>query len=193
MDEHFRKRGLWIGLGALAIIFLCVMMCGMGSMAMMGMSRGAAYVAPPAVEDGAAPPPAAYGYGPHGWGSPMSHGPFGFIGLLVSGFFKLVVFGLLLLIVIKLVMRLFFGRRMCGPKHWGKPPKGDPGEWGPPWHAWHRHHRHRGPRRGPAGPPPAQNREDAPAETNGGDAAEQSGEWYDSQQEGEPDQDHAAA
>ena len=31
MDERFRGKELWIGLGALGIVFLCVMLCGMGA------------------------------------------------------------------------------------------------------------------------------------------------------------------
>ena len=153
MDERFRGKGLWIGLGVLAIIMLCVMMCGAGSMAMMYMSRGGEYVVPPAVEEGA-PPPVAHGYGPLARGGAIAHGPFGFLGSVLGGLFKLAVVGLLLLVFFRLAMRLFWGPRFCGPRfsgagYRGKPPKGDGDDWGPPWHAWHRHRRHWGPCWGP--------------------------------------------
>ena len=145
MDERFRGKGMWIGLGALALVFLCVMMCGLAVMAMMGLSTGADYIVPPAGEEGAAPPPAAYGYGPLARGGAIAHGPFGFLFTVLGGLFKLAVLCLLLLVGIKLVMRLFWGHGYCGPRHWGKRPKGEEGDWGPPWHAWHRHRRQWGP------------------------------------------------
>lgn len=194
MDERFRGKGLWIGLGGVALIFLCVMMCGLGTMATMFMSRGADYVVPPAVEEGAPPPPAAYGHGPVARGGSFAHGPFGFLGSVLGGLFKLAVFGLLFLVIIKMVMRLLWRHRACGPRHGGKPPAGDPGDWGPPWRAWHKHHRHWGPGCGPPGkasPPSGEG--DASPQTGEGDASPQAPDWYTSQQEGEPDQENTAA
>ena len=150
MDEHFRRKGLWIGLGALAIVFLCMMMCGFG--ALMRTSRGPVYVQPPVAEEGAAPPPQAYyGYGPSSMGRTGAHGPFGFFFGFIGGLFKLAFFGLLLLLGIGLIKRIFWGRRCWGPPPGWKPPDGAQNAghtkagWGP--QGWH-HHRHWGP------PPP---------------------------------------
>lgn len=152
MDEGFKRNGLWIGLGAMAVIFLCIMLCGAGAMVSMFGRSVPAYapvpqVAPPAAEDGAAPPQAYY-YGP----SPFSggrHMGFGLFGFL----FRVVSFGLVLLLAIGLFKRLLWGprhwrHRYCGPPHPGRPPKGSEGEqgaaeWGP-W-SWHRRHKHWGP------------------------------------------------
>lgn len=141
MDEYYRGNRKWIGLGALAIIFLCVMLCGMGTLAMLVTRSGPAYapvpyVQPSAGEDGVAPPPAYYsGYGPMGRFGHFS--PFGFL-------FKMLFFGLLLLLFIGLITRIFFGRRHWGFHYGPRPPKGK--EWkgrphGPvgPWHWWHCH------------------------------------------------------
>jgi hypothetical protein len=152
MDEGFKKYGLWIGLGAMAVIFLCIMLCGAGAMiSMIGRSiptyAPVPHVAPPAAEDGSAPPQAYY-YPPAPYFGSRYTG-FGLFGFL----FRVVCFGLVLLLVIGLFKRLLWGRRhwryrFCGPPFPGKPPKGgepeqDAAEWGP-W-AWHRHHRRWGP------------------------------------------------
>jgi hypothetical protein len=142
MDEHFRRKGLWVGLGALAIVFLCVMMCGFGSLLMA--SRGPVYVQPPAAEEGAAPPPPAYyGHGPYGMGHTGVHGPLGFFARFIGGLFRLAFLGLLLLLGLGLIKRIFWGHRCWGPPHGWKPPEGshEAGDtkaaWGP-W-GWHRH------------------------------------------------------
>lgn len=143
MDERFRGKGLLVGFGALAIIFLCLMMCGFGAIATMGGARAPVYVQPPPGEEGAAPPPAYYGHGPAGVGRHGTFGPFGLIFGAIGALLKLAFFGLLLLLLLGLVKRVFFGHRHWGPPPWGKPPegkewKGRPhGRWGP-W-AWHCH------------------------------------------------------
>lgn len=145
MDEHLRKNKHWVGLGALAIIFLCLALCGMGAMASMFFRGGAdygpaPYVQAPAGEEGVAPPPASYG---HGRMHMTPGGPFSFVGGAIGLLFRLAFFGLLLLLMIGLVKRLFWGPRW-GARHWaahhrGMPPKGKPwkgkphGHWGPPW------------------------------------------------------------
>lgn len=147
MDEHLRKNKHWIGLGALVIIFLCVALCGLGAMATLffrgGPTAGAVpYVQPPAGEVAQAAPPVVYGHSPMGigWSSPL-----GFIGGAIGLLFRLAFFGLLLLLLIGLVKRLFWGPRW-GSHHWaahhpGMPPRGKPwkgaphSQWGPPW-AW---------------------------------------------------------
>lgn len=157
MDERFRGKGLWVGLGVLAIIFLCVMMCGVG--AMFAGPRSAVYVQPPVAEEGVTappPPPAFYGHGPAGvsrYGA--VGGPFGFILGAIGALFKLAFFGLLLLLGLGLAKRLFFGHRCWGPPPGWRPPpgwkqpEGKEGEgrsyatWGP--RGWHRHHKHWGP------------------------------------------------
>jgi hypothetical protein len=137
MDERFRGKGLWMGLGVLAIVFLCVMLCGAGALGTMFMSRsGPVYgvvpqVQPPTGDEGAVPP--AY-YGP-GYGVPhVGFSPFGFL-------FKLAFAGLFLLLLLGLIKRIFWGPRHWHRHHWGGPPRGKawgdkphPG-WGP-W-AWH--------------------------------------------------------
>lgn len=146
MDERFRGKGIWVGLGVLAIIFLCIMMCGLG--AMFAGPRSAVYVQPPVAEEGVAapPPPAAYGYGPAGVGHYGTVGPFGFVFGAVGALFKLAFFGLLLLLGLGLVKRLFFGRRCWGPPYGWKPPEGKEAEGKPyaSWEprSWHRRHRH---------------------------------------------------
>jgi hypothetical protein len=153
MDERFKGRGLWVGFGALAIVLLCLMMCGFGAMFTMSGARAPVYVQPPAVEEGAVPPPATYGHSPSYLGPHGATGPFGFLLHAIGGFFKLAFLGLLFLLLLGLVKRVFFGHRFWGPRHWshihggphyrGKPPqgtewKGGPhGMWGP-W-AWHCH------------------------------------------------------
>jgi hypothetical protein len=160
MDEKFRRNKHWFGLGALLIIFLCVALCGLGAMATMftrsAPNYGAVpYVQPPAVEEGVAPPATYYGHGPlghhGGWG------PFGIIGMGIGLIFKLLFFGLLVLLLLGLVKRLFWGHRHWGHGYWGPPcPPGKPwkgttgesedeshAEWGP--RAWHRHFKHWGP------------------------------------------------
>jgi hypothetical protein len=138
MDERFRGRGLWIGLGALAILLLCLLMCGMG--AMLAGPRGTVYVQPPAGGEGAVVAPVYHGYG-----------PFGFILAGVGFLFKLAFFGLLLLLGLGLVKRILWGHRCWAPPPGWKGPEGEEGKgsvytaWGP-W-AWHHryHRRHCGP------------------------------------------------
>jgi hypothetical protein len=155
MDERFRRNGVWIGVGLLAIIFLCVMLCGLGAFATLATRSGPVYgvvpqVQPPVAEDGAAAPQ-VYGYAPGTWGAGRHVGfsPFSFI-------FKFLFFGLLLLLLFGLLKRFFWGPRLWGAGHWGhrhwhppygaRPPRGKdaedsaPGEWGP-W-AWHCHGKH---------------------------------------------------
>lgn len=138
MDERYRKWVIWVGLGALAILFLCVMLCGLGAMAMLVTDRSLVYVQPPTGEDGAPPPLPYYGHGPVAMGRTAV---FGGIGVI----FRLLIFGMLLLLLFGLVKRIFWGHRYWRGPHWGGPPpgqdwkgKGHPG-WGP-W-AWHGHWR----------------------------------------------------
>ena len=135
MDERLRGKGIWVGLGVLAIVFLCIMMCGMG--AMFAGPRSAVYVQPPVTgEDvGAPPPPAFYGSGSAGMGHYGAVGPFGFIFVVMGAIFRLAFFGLLLLLGLGLLKRLFFGRRCWGPPPGWRPP-GDKEGAGKTYAAW---------------------------------------------------------
>ena len=147
MDERFRGKGLWIGLGALAIIFLCIMLCGMG--AMFAGPRSQVYVQPPVGEEGVAPPPAYYGFGPLGTGRHSVAGPFAFVFGAIGFAFKLAFFGLLMVLLIGLVRRIWWGHHCWAPPRNWVPPEGEEGEghfWSGrgPW-AWHHYRRHGGP------------------------------------------------
>lgn len=155
MDERFRDKRIWIGLGALVLIGLCLMLC-FGAMAFTMMQRGPAYgavpyVQPPVGEEGGAVPPAYYGPGPFGRGQHGGFfGPFGFLFFGVGMIFKLLFFGLILLLLIGLVKRFcYHGHPHWWPPYWGKPPEGEEGEDRPhfvrgPW-AWHHRGKHWGP------------------------------------------------
>ena len=150
MDERLRGKGIWVGLGVLAIVFLCIMMCGMS--AMFAGPRSAVYVQPLVAEESSAPPPqppALHGYGPSGSGRYGALGPFGFFFGIIGAIFRLALFGLLLLLGMGLLKRIFFGRRCWGPPPGWRPPGGKEVDekayatWGP--RAWHRCHRRWGP------------------------------------------------
>jgi len=149
MDERFRGKGLWVGLGAMAIVFLCMMLCGMG--AMFAGPRSQVYVQPPTAEESGAPPPlpAFHGRGPTSLGRYGAVGPLGFIFGAIGALFKLAFMGLLLLLGLGLVVRIFRWHRCWGPPPGWKPPEGKESEgksyaaWGP--RAWHHHHKHWGP------------------------------------------------
>jgi hypothetical protein len=138
MDERFRGKGIWVAAGGLAIIFLCLMLCGLGAMGTMFLRQGPEYAVvpqgqPPVAEEGAVQPPVYYGpvAGRH-----VGVGPFGFIGAAIGMLFKLLFFGVLVLLLFGLVRRLFWGPRYWHHRHPGKPPRGKPYPgWGP-W-AWH--------------------------------------------------------
>jgi hypothetical protein len=151
MDERFRGKKHWIGLGALAVIFLCLILCGLGAMAMVMVRSGPAcgvvpQVQPPVSQEGAAPP--AIYYGPMGMGWFGHSGPFGFILGGIRLLFGVALFGLFLLLIAGLVRRVFWGPRSWCPPYWCRPPQGKEGEGKPqeqgPW-AWHHHRRHWGP------------------------------------------------
>ncbi len=157
MDERFRGKGLWIGLGALAVVFLCLMLIGFAAMATLAPRLAPAYgavpqVQPPAGTEGGAVPAPYYGYAP--LRGHLGGGLFGVIGFGIGLLFKFLFFGLLLLLLFRLVRHLFWGPRHwgyrhCGPYWGGKPPAGEEGEkpTGPPWgpRAWHHHPKGWGP------------------------------------------------
>ncbi len=149
MEKHLRGKGLWIGLGVLGVLFLCLLVFGAGTMMFAGRSAPV-YVQPAPGAEGAAPlPQGYYGHGPMGLGRHGGFGLFGIIGFGLGLIFKLLFFGLLALLLLGLVRRFFWGHRHPAWMHYGKPPKGEkwegkPHAWGPPW-AWHHHG-------GPCGP-----------------------------------------
>jgi hypothetical protein len=154
MDERFRGKRLWIGLGALAIIGLCLMLF-LGTMAAFVLLRSSsAYgtvphmeqVQPPTgQEEGAVP---QLRYGPGSWGIGRHHGRVR-LGLLFMGalcVLPLLFFGLIALLAVGLARRRCWGRwsegeggsgGTCGPCrpgdwhhhgwHWGPPPE-QPGD-----------------------------------------------------------------
>lgn len=146
MDERFKGKGLWIGLGALVIVFLCIGLCALGAMGMMFTRTSVAPVpyVPQVTEDGAVPPPVYQGHGPIGMGRLGHAGPFGFFGGVIGFFFKLAFFGLILLLFLGLIKRICWGPRHWRYAHPGKPPTPEEWKkwkhkhhgWGPPW-TWH--------------------------------------------------------
>jgi len=144
MDEQFRRNKLWIGVAAVVILFMCVALCGLGAMASIGARSSTVYLLPPTSEEGAAPPP-IYNAGPasSGLGSRAYTGPFSFIFGAVGFLFKVAFLGLILLLLLGLVRRLFWGPRH-GWAHVGpRPPCGPESShrshpWHGPW-AWHAH------------------------------------------------------
>jgi hypothetical protein len=131
MDERFRGKGGWIALAVIGFVVLCLMVWGGAVMAMFLARPGPVAVQPPASIEGAVPAVPYYGHGFFGGG---------LLGIVGFGF-KLLFFGLLLLLGLGLVRRLFWGHRYgCMPpggKAWqGK----DRAHWGP-W-GWHGHPMH---------------------------------------------------
>jgi hypothetical protein len=52
MDERFRGKGIWVIAGIMGIVFLCLMLCGLGAMVTTFTRSEAVYIQPPA-DDGA--------------------------------------------------------------------------------------------------------------------------------------------
>jgi hypothetical protein len=144
---------MWIGLGFLAIVFLCVMLCALGAFVTMAVRPGPTYVQP-LPEGGEAGGAPVVQYGPLGYGYHGGAGLLGIAGYGIGLLFKLLFFGLLLLLGLGLIKRLFWGR----PHYWGrhryepypgKPPTADtrwksrgrhphwgPWAWHHPWEPW---------------------------------------------------------
>ena len=143
MDERFRGKGIWVIAGVVGLVFLCLMLCGLGAMVTTFTRSEAVYIQPP-VDEGGAIPPQVY-QGPLGMGRHVGRGPFGLLASGIGLLFTVAFFGLLLLLFFGLAKRLIWGPRHCPPRHWGphyrgKPPEGK--EWAGkphargPW-AWH--------------------------------------------------------
>lgn len=149
MDKRFGRKGmLWIALGLVALLFLCLVVACLGAATVFAPRQGGVWMQPPAGEQGAVPP--AQFYPLHG-----TWGPLGVVGAGLHLLLKLFLFGLLVLLVVRLVGWLFWGRWRACPPHgygpWKGAPQGAPGdeagEPGSAWrrHPWHHHHRHWGP------------------------------------------------
>jgi hypothetical protein len=144
MDKWFRRRRTWLVIGVVAIIFLCLAVMGMGAMAAVLGRSGMASTGPLAGGELGVPPQAYHGLG---IGRHAGFGLLGILGFGISLLFKLVFFGLLLLLLMGLIRRLFWGPRhwhphYARPHHRGKPPtdgdwKHRARTWGPPPWAWH--------------------------------------------------------
>lgn len=146
MDEGIdRRKLLWFGVGAAALIFLCLMLCAFGALSMMLMrsspTQGVVpYMQPPSGAEGGAVPPPVYNQVPPAMGHWAGYGPLGFLSAGVGLIFRLLFAGLLLLLFVGLARRLFWGHRRGRWHHWGMPPRGRGGKgrphtaWGP-W-AW---------------------------------------------------------
>jgi hypothetical protein len=135
MDERFQDRRIWAIAGVAGVIFLCLMLCGMGAMATMFLRPGTGLATVPQVpapptEGGVAAPQVYYGPGGGGF--------FGFLTFGIGMLFKLMFFGLILLLGFGLVRRLLWG-----PRHWGAHRR---------WAHYHRAHKH-GPGSPGHGPP----------------------------------------
>lgn len=143
MDERsgsgLRRRKLWVGLGAVAVVFLCLAVCGLAAL-FLGPVR------------------AASGH----WAFDGVHPPFlgryagwGLLGISVA--LRLLFFGLLLLALILVLRRVLWGHHTKDPRFWGGQPggrgegAGHRGAWDS--ETWHQHARHWGPPPWWASPP----------------------------------------
>ncbi|MGC9333441.1 MAG: hypothetical protein ACP5JJ_04785 [Anaerolineae bacterium] len=153
MEKRFGKR-LWVGLGVLGFVFLCLMSCGL--LVLVELMRPAAAVSqpgavlgqPPADADGAVPPvqDGACGRPAAGWFP--SRGPLGFLAFGIGLIFKVAFWGLLLMLLLGMVRRLFWGTR-----HWCRPAWDERWKDRPHtgWRAWHPYGVHRDEKSGMAG------------------------------------------
>ncbi|MGD9047263.1 MAG: hypothetical protein PVF77_04370 [Anaerolineae bacterium] len=147
MDERFQDRRIWAIAGVAGVIFLCLMLCGMGALATMFLRSGTGLVTVPQVPA----PPAEAGAVPQVYYGPGGGGLFGFLTYGLGMFFKLMFLGLILLLAFGLVKRILWGPRHWGPhrrwahyygphKHRHGPPGGK--EWkgrAHPWGPWAAH------------------------------------------------------
>jgi hypothetical protein len=136
MDDRFRGKRVWILFGALGILFACLMLCGLATMAFSVMRSGPVYgVMPQAPGSDGVAPPQVY-YSPWGVG-----GPIGFLARGAGFFLKLTFVGLFVLLFLGLIRRIFWSRHHCPPGYWGKPPEGRDweGKAHPGWGPWARH------------------------------------------------------
>lgn len=180
MDRYLGKKGMWFALGILALVFLCILACGAAAAIFAPRAGGVWVQAPsgvPSGEAGAAPPVVVY----HGHGA---WGPLGILGAGLGLLFKLAFFGLLLILLLRLARRLFWGGwHTCAPPWhgpWpgapgseGEAPEGGAGRGPAPWQrkAW-RHHRHHH----PWGPPPWWGTQPQPGPGPEGEAGEEAPE-----------------
>lgn len=135
MDERFRASRFWIILGVLGVPFLCLMLCGLVTLAFGAMRSGPAYGTVPQApgSESAAPPQL---YSPWALGGPVAYVAQG-VGILL----KLAFLGLFVLLFMGLIRRLLWGPSHSTPGYWGRPPAGP--DWKerahPGWGPWARH------------------------------------------------------
>jgi len=157
VNEQLRGKRLWIVLGALALVGLCLVLC-LGAAAFFALHPGqghrVALDAPStAVQEGGAATPTYQG--PFGWGMDRPRG-FGPVRLLFRAglcALPLLFFGLILFMVVCLARRRYWGHGHWGPPPGAQAPEG--GKRGGPW-AWHHHGHPWGPPSGPAPEPPSE-------------------------------------
>ncbi len=121
MDEKsgggFKRRKLWVGIGVLAVILLCLAVCG-SSVLFFGTARPGT------------------GHRAFGGEHPPPVGRFAGWGLIGIGLaIKLLFGGLLLLLLFYVLRRVCWGHHPRGPHPWGRPPAGT-GEGVDPRNAW---------------------------------------------------------
>jgi hypothetical protein len=140
MDTHFRKRGMWIAVLALAIVALCMLLALGGTLVMGATRSGPVYLQPPAGEEGAVP--LVPHYGPFAGGRHAGAGIVRFV-LLGGGLFAgFLVLGLILALLAGLSKRV-----------WRQPPEGGDASTWRPWHG-HRQAAYHEPPRPEAGVEP---------------------------------------
>jgi len=155
MEERFGGKRLWMGLGALGLVFLCLMACGLLTLAAL-LPRPAVIVPqsgttvgqPAASEDGAASQAQDYAHGRPAAGWFSGGGPLSFLAYGISLIFKVAFWGLLLMLLLG-----FFRRLFCWPRYWCRP-GWDEGWQDRPhggWRAWHPHGMHRRDKSGTTG------------------------------------------
>jgi hypothetical protein len=113
MERHFDRRGKWFALGLLALVFLCIVAC-IGAATLHALRPAGIWMQPPAVEGGAVPPTVYY----------PAYGIGAFLGGAIGLLSKLVFFGLLAVLFLKLVGRLFWGRWHYAYGPWRCAPEG---------------------------------------------------------------------
>lgn len=164
MEERLGRKRLWMGLGVLGLVFLCLTACGLLTLvglvprpAVLVPGPGAALGQAQGGDGGAVPPAQAYEYGRPAAGWFPGGGLLGLLAYGISLLFKVAFWGLLLMLLLGVVRRLFWGpRHWCRPgghEHWKEHPHAG-------WRAWHPHGAHS------CGKPDAAGEGDEPAAPN---------------------------
>ena len=89
MYERVRGKGLWVGMGCLSVLFLCLLLAGAAASVLFAPARLVpSYGGPPVAGEGAVPPQAG-----------LDFHPLGFLFFGVRALFKVAFLGLLLLLL----------------------------------------------------------------------------------------------